>query len=84
MRRRQHRMSVFPGKGVDFVIAALKSPPVRNRNMAVKTLAEWNRENWPVGIAGELQSALAREPDSEVAETMERVLKGQPFEVTEG
>jgi hypothetical protein len=37
-------LSRFPGKGWPLVRAALRSPVVRNRNMAVRALAAWGKE----------------------------------------
>jgi len=37
----------FPGKGWPLIRAGLKSPVTRNRNMAVRAIAAWQRPSWP-------------------------------------
>ena len=41
----------FPGRGTALIEAGLRSPVVRNRNMAVAALAGWPRGAWPGGLA---------------------------------
>lgn len=73
----------FPGKGVAFVDAALKSPVVSNRTMAVRTLAAWGKPAWPLALSTALESASALEPSVELKRSMERVKDGGDFEEPE-
>jgi hypothetical protein len=70
----------FPGKGEEFVRAALKSPVVRNRNMALRAIAAWKRERWSPHLAAAVRDALAVEPEEEVKATFERVVAGRPYD----
>jgi hypothetical protein len=40
----------FPGRGATLIETGLKSPVVRNRNMAVAALAVWPRGEWSSGL----------------------------------
>jgi hypothetical protein len=70
----------FPGRGWPFVRAALGSPIVRNRNLAIRALAEWGMAAWPAEARDRLADAVAAEPDPEVKERLERLLRGEPIE----
>jgi hypothetical protein len=74
-------LSRFPGKGVAFVGAALQSPVVRNRNMALRALAAWTPAVWSSALAAALERASSLEPNPEVRRAMERVKAGGPFDV---
>ena len=69
----------FPGEGVALIEAGLKSPVVRNRNMAVAALAAWSRGGWPGGLASLLAQAAGCEPDEGVRERMRKALRGEPL-----
>ena len=58
----------------------LKSPVIRNRNMALKALSEWEREKWPANMERLLAEARDREPDEQVRKRIENVLAGRPLE----
>lgn len=68
----------FPGKGWSLIRVGLQSPVVRNRNMALRALAAWNRTEWPEEVEALLKRALATEPEEETRETMCKVLAGAP------
>jgi hypothetical protein len=70
----------FPGKGWMFVRSALRSPVIRNRNMAIRALAEWGLPRWPDEAHGCITDAAEREPDEEVKARLESLLKGGPIE----
>jgi hypothetical protein len=70
----------FPGRGWDFIRAGLRSPVVRNRNMALSSLASWGRENWVPETEMALRRALREEPKPDVRERIEKVLAGQELE----
>lgn len=52
----------WPGRGWPLIAAALASPVVSNRNMALTALAAWPREAWPAEAPAGLRAALAAEP----------------------
>ncbi|MFB4314428.1 hypothetical protein [Actinomadura sp. 21ATH] len=70
----------LPGTGAPLVSAALASPVVRNRNMAVRTLHAWGEAAWPAGTRDEAAAALAREPDEGVRKRLEALLDGRPVD----
>ncbi|HVK15134.1 MAG TPA: hypothetical protein VM597_40720, partial [Gemmataceae bacterium] len=57
----------------------LRSPVVRNRNMAVAALAAWSRADWPGGLAESLERAARCEPKDDVRDRMEKALRGEPL-----
>lgn len=67
----------FPGKGTDLVEAALQSPMIRSRHLALRVLDGWGEVNWPAGMRKKLTESLPQEPDSEIKEMMEKVLIGE-------
>jgi hypothetical protein len=69
----------FPGQGAAFIAAGLKSPVVRNRNMAVAALAAWQREHRNDELLESLRAAAQIEPDNDVRERMLKVFKGEPL-----
>ena len=69
----------YPGKGAVLVEAALKSPVTRNRNWATNVLSSWGKDSWPSNMKPALEQAVAREPEEDVRERMERVLAGKPL-----
>jgi hypothetical protein len=70
----------YPGRGFRLVEAGLKSPVVRNRNMALRALSGWGREKWPAGTAAILEQALAVEPSEDVRGWMQNALEGKPVD----
>jgi hypothetical protein len=66
----------FPGQGAKLIEAGLKSPVVRNRNMAVAALAAWSRGEWPGGLEMALERAAECEPNEDVRERMQKALRG--------
>ena len=73
-------MGRFPGLGAKLIAAGLRSPVVRNRNMALSALSKWGRDNWPHGIDALLQAARAAEPCEQVKSRIENVIAGKPLE----
>lgn len=65
----------FPGKGWDFVKAGLRSPVIRNRNMAVRALSEWGQDNWPSDATAHIKKAVKEEPDADVKERMQELIE---------
>jgi hypothetical protein len=70
----------FPGKGWAFVSSALRSPTIRNRNIAIRALAEWGMPRWPDDAHGCIADAAKREPDEKVKARLESLLKGEPID----
>ena len=70
----------FPGHGVDFLLAGLKSPVIRNRNGAVRVLASWTPKRWSPELTASFAQAVAAEPDDDVRERMVRVQAGGAYE----
>ncbi len=70
----------FPGRGWPLLAAALRSPVVRNRNMAIRALAGWPRADWPPAAEAALEAARDAEPVADVRERIEAALAGQPLD----
>ena len=70
----------FPGRGVRLIEAGLRSPVIRNRNMALKALSEWGKEKWSAGMTAVLEQARDGEPDADVRRRIENVIAGRPLE----
>jgi hypothetical protein len=70
----------FPGRGWPLLRAGLRSPVVRNRNMALQALSVWGRDRWEPETEMLLRRALRDEPDEGVRERIENVLAGRPLE----
>jgi hypothetical protein len=66
----------FPGKGWPLMAAALQSPVVSNRNMALNALEAWDRADWPPGAEPALKEAARAEPDKEIRDRMKELLRG--------
>lgn len=64
----------FPNLGWTLVQAGLQSPTVRNRNFATRALHGWTHANWPDGAFEVLQNARDNEPDSDLRESLEKLL----------
>ncbi len=47
--------------------------------MAVNALAAWSREDWPSGLKDALGRAAECEPNEDVRERMQKVLRGEPL-----
>jgi hypothetical protein len=69
----------FPGHGTGLIEAGLRSPVVRNRNMAVAALTAWSRAEWPGGLEESLERAARCEPKDDVRDRMEKALRGEPL-----
>jgi hypothetical protein len=70
----------FPGLGMSLIETGLRCATIRNRNMALKALSEWKKENWPSNVVSLLKVAFEREPDQEVKRRMGNVLAGKPLD----
>ncbi len=67
----------YPNKGETLVLTALKSPVVRNRNMAIKTLDAWGKENINDKIKKSIIAAEKVEPNEDIKKNLNKLLKGQ-------
>jgi len=65
----------FPNLGWPLIQAGLRSPVVRNRNMAIRALAAWDRDRWPEGATALVKKCLGEEPDDEVCKRLEDLIK---------
>ncbi len=52
----------FPGMGWSLIEAGLRSPVIRNRNMAIRALKDWGVAHWPDGTREMLERAVGDEP----------------------
>lgn len=69
----------FPGKGWPLIRAGLQSPVTRNRNIAVRVLAAWEKTNWPPEAELMLRHAMKAEPGEGTRESMRKALAGEPL-----
>lgn len=67
----------FPKKGEQIIITGLKCPVTRNRNMAIKVLNKWNKENWSPEIEIEIKHLSEVEPNNDTKENIKRLMGGQ-------
>lgn len=70
----------FPGKGWDLIRIGLRSPVVRNRNMALRALSAYPRDQWEPETEMALRRALREEPEEGVRVRIQRVLASEPLE----
>jgi hypothetical protein len=70
----------FPRKGWKLIRTGLLSPVTRNRNMALRALAAWERETWSNEAELLLRRALEVEPNTETRDSIRKVLKGEALE----
>jgi hypothetical protein len=66
----------FPGHGWRMIKAGLRSPVVRNRNMAINAFSEWDSKSWRAEMRTEIQSALDIEPRADIKKRLSDVLAG--------
>ena len=64
----------FPGRGWKLIRTGLRSPVVRNRNMALQAFLAWPREEWPTEALGLLQEAARSEPDEGLRGRLEKAI----------
>lgn len=67
----------FPGRGWPLIKAGLQSRVVRNRNMALKALLAWPREQWPAEAYSLLQQASRREPNEDLRQRLSQAVTVQ-------
>lgn len=67
----------FPGLGWSMIEVGLRARTIRARNMAHRALAAWDREQWPEDAIFALRTALAKEPDDEIAQRIRALIDGR-------
>lgn len=67
----------YPRQGEKIVLAGLKSPVIRNRNMAIRVLDKWKQENWSPEIRRELMHLKDIEPNQNTCVDIVKILNGQ-------
>lgn len=70
----------FPGMGWPLIELGLRARTIRARNMALLALATWDRGQWPERAIFLLKTALAREPDEEIAQSIQALIDGRPLD----
>jgi hypothetical protein len=65
----------FPGRGWELIKAGLRSPVVRNRNMALQAFLAWSRDRWPAEALGLLQKAARSEPNEDLRGRLEKAIR---------
>lgn len=68
----------FPGRGWRLIKAGLRSPVVRNRNMAINALSSWDRNLWTPEVQIATSNACDLEPEPRVKKRLECLLAGRP------
>lgn len=64
----------FEGKGEAIILAALKSPVIRNRNMAIRVLDNWSIVYITQELKDAMKDAEKTEPNEDVKEGMRKLL----------
>ncbi len=67
----------YPRKGEQIILTGLKCPVTRNRNMAIKVLDKWKKENWSAELEREIRHLGEIEPNNDTKENIKRLLNGQ-------
>jgi hypothetical protein len=67
----------FPGQGKKLILTGLASPVVRNRNMALKALAEWSLDIRDSEIDEGLRNAFEKEPNEDIKDRIRSVTEGK-------
>lgn len=70
----------YPGKGKALIHAALASPVVRNRNMALKALSSWSADQRSDELDSALNKALSVEPVDTIRTRIQKILRGEGIE----
>jgi hypothetical protein len=65
----------FPEKGWGLIVTSLKSPVIRNRNMALNALDAWGMDHWPEGTKQLLLAASQLEPEQKIKDRIEQLLR---------
>ena len=68
----------FPGLGWSLIQTGLQHPVIRVRNMAIKALASWKRDQWPQEAVMRVQTCLENEPNPDTRQSLEELLQPSP------
>lgn len=68
-------LGAYPGHGWPCIDAGLRSPVVRNRNMAINALEGWGKDALPSKATLALEKAISIEPDSDIKERLQNLLQ---------
>jgi len=71
----------FPNRGWKLISAGLKSPLVRNRNMAIQALGAWTRDSWTEEIVETVKRAREEEPREDVRQRLTNLFNGRPITI---
>lgn len=66
-----------PKIGEEIILAGLKSPVIRNRNMTLRTLQAWTASNWSEKIKVELNKLKEIEPTEDTKTDLVKLLNGE-------
>lgn len=69
-----------PKIGEEIILAGLKSPVIRNRNMTLRTLQAWTAHNWSEKIKTELNNLKEIEPTEDTKADLIKLLNGEKIE----
>lgn len=69
-----------PKKGEKLILVGLDSPVTRNRNMAIRVLDKWKKENWSNELSQKLKELKKIEPNVDTKKNIERLLNGEKLE----
>lgn len=78
-RRLDHVLGLLgdhPGRGQHFLLAALRSPVIRNRNLALGVLGRWGPDGRREAMIGALERVATSDPDERVRERAQALLGG--------
>ena len=64
----------FAGAGVSLIEAGLRSPVIRNRNMALHALEGWPKKDRPAELHALLETAYQQEPEESVRNRLQALL----------
>ena len=70
----------YPKIGEEIILAGLKSPVIRNRNMTLRTLQAWTASNWSEKIKVELNKLKEIEPTEDTKTDLVKLLNGEKIE----
>ena len=65
----------FPCRGWQLIKTGLRSPVVRNRNLALQAFLAWPRDRWPAEALGLLQQAAQMEPNEDLRGRLENATR---------
>jgi hypothetical protein len=68
-----------PGQGWRFIRAGLLCPFIQMRNAAVRALTAWSRTDWPEEARDVIATALAVEPNPDLADRLRSLLEPTPL-----